>query len=155
MENNLADRSHERNDVTGLLNDLESDRAGLAQRLREPRWFAPALGAIAAFYISTPALPEAFDRGYVLTSLIITSILLALAYQRVTGIKLLRFRVREGALFAMAIVVTLFFFSVSLGLAAGEVPWWIIASAVVGFLSVTGLTLLGAASMRERVRNVS
>ena len=90
-----------------------------------------------------------------LTSLIITSILLALAYQRVTGIKLLRFRVREGALFAMAIVVTLFFFSVSLGLAAGEVPWWIIASAVVGFLSVTGLTLLGAASMRERVRNVS
>ncbi len=155
MENNLpSGRPDQRNNAAILLSSLESDRACLAKRLREPRWFAPGLGALAALFISTPALPESFNRGFVLTSLVMMSIFLVLGYQRVTGIKLLGFRLCEGALFALAIVTTLFCFSVSLGLAAGGFPWWIMASVIAGFLAATGLALLGASSMRGRVSNV-
>ena len=155
MENNLASgRPDQRNDAALLLGSLESDRAGLTERLRETRWFAPGLGAIAAIFISTPALPESFNRGFVLTSLVMMSIFLMLGYQRVTGIKLLGFRLREGALFAIAIVTTLFFFSVSLGLAASGFPWWIMLPVIAGFVAATGLALLAASSMRGRVSDV-
>ena len=77
-----------------------------------------------------------------------------LGYQRVTGIHLFRFRAVEGLLFAGAVVATLLFFSVSLGLAASEVPEWIVASALAGFSTVTGIALLAASSMRGRVLDV-
>lgn len=156
MENILpSDRPDQPNDAALLLGSLKSDRAGLTERLREPKWLAPGLGALAAIYISTPALPESFNRGFVLTSLVMMSIFLVFGYQRVTGIKLHGFRIREGALFALALVTTLFLFSVSLGLAASGYPWWILASVIAGFLAVTGLALLGASSMRGRVGNVA
>ena len=156
MENNLpSDRSDQRNAAALLLGSLKSDRAGLTERLREPRWFAPGLGVMAAGFISTPALPESFNRGFVLTSLVLMSIFLVLGFQRVTGIKLLGFRLREGALLAIAIGTTLFFFSVSLGLAASGFPWWVVAPVIAGFVAATGLALLGASSMRGRVSNVA
>ena len=156
MENNLpSDRPDQRNDAALLLGSLKSDRAGLTEQLEEARWFAPGLGAMAAGFISTPALPESFNRGFVLTSLVIMSIFLLLGYQWVTGIKLLRFRLREGALFATAIVTTLILFSVSLGLAASGFPWWIMVPVIAGFVAATGLALLGASSMRGRVSNVA
>ncbi|TFD52168.1 hypothetical protein E3T55_06805 [Cryobacterium frigoriphilum] len=156
MENNLSSgRSNQQSDAAVLLGDLESDRAGLIERLNEPKWFAPTYGALAAIFISTPALPETFNRGFVLTSIVVTGVLLVLGYQWVTGIKLLRFRVLEGVLFGIAILTTLFFFSVSLGLAASGLPLWIVASAIAGFLAATGLALLGVSSMRERVRDVA
>ena len=155
MENNLpSGRPDQRNDAALLLGSLKADRAGLTERLKKTMWFAPGFGAIAAIFISTPALPESFNRGFVLTSLVMMSIFLMLGYQRVTGIKLLGFRLREGALFAIAIVITLFFFSVSLGLAASGFPWWIMAPVIAGFVAATGLALLGASSMRGRVSNV-
>jgi hypothetical protein len=156
MENNLpSDRPDQRNAAALLLGSLKFDRAGLTERLRETRWFAPGLGAIAAIFISTPALPESLNRGLVLTSLVMMSIFLVLGYQWVTGIKLLGFHLREGALFAIAIVATLFFFSVSLGLAASGFLWWIMAPVIAGFVAATGLALLGASSMRGRVSNVA
>lgn len=156
MENNLhSGQPDNRNDAARLLGSLKSDRSDLVRRLREPKWFAPALGALAAIFISTPALPESFNRGFVLTSLVMMSIFLVLGYQWATGIKLLGIRLREVALFAVAIAATLFFFSVSLGLAASGLPWWIIASVIAGFLATTGLALLVASSMRGRVSNVA
>lgn len=155
MENDLSTNSdNSQSDVAVLLNDLETDRAGLAQRLKKPRWLAPALGALSAIFVATPALPDSFDRGSVATSLVLTGILLTIAYQWVTGVRLLRFRAFELLLFAGAILATLFFFSVSLGLAASGVPWWIIASAMASFAVATGLAHLGAASMQKRVRDV-
>ena len=155
MENNLPDAHNPRSNAADALRNLESDRAGLVERLRAPKWFAPALGALAAVYIASPALPEALNRGFVGTPVIVVGILLVLGYQRSTGIKLLRFRVFELVLFAGAVATTLLFFSVSLGLAAGGLHGWIAASAVVGFLAVTALAALGASSMRERVRDVA
>lgn len=153
MENDFNDGTA-RQEAAALLSNLESDRSGLADRLRKPTWLAPALGLLAAIYIASPGLPETFARGGVLTPLVILSILVMLGYQRMTGVKLLRFRLFEGVMFAIAVLATLFFFSVSLGLAAGGLHWWILASAAAGFLTVTGLAQLGASSMRERVRDV-
>lgn len=156
MENNLSSgRSNQQSDATVLLSDLESDRAGLVERLKKPKLFAPAFGALAAIFIPTPVLPATFNRGFILTSIVITGVLLVLGYQWVTGIKLLRFRVLEGVLFGIAILTTLLFFSVSLGLASSGHPLWIIASAIAEFLAATGLALLGASAMRERVRDVA
>ena len=156
MENNLpSDRPDQGNDAAVLLGSLKSDRAGLTERLKEARWFAPGLGAIAAIFISTPALLESLNRGFVLTSIVMMSVFLVLGYQRATGIRLRAFRLREGALFAIAILTTLVFFSVSLGLAASGFPWWIMAAAIAGFVAATGLVLLGASSMRVRVSNVA
>jgi hypothetical protein len=155
MENNLlAGAPDQQSDVETLLENLESDRVGLVERLRQPTWLDPSLGALAAIYIATPALPKTFDHGFVVTTLIIVSILLVLGYERVTGVKLLRFHAFEGGVFAAAIIATLVFFSVSLGLEASGLPWWIIASTVVGFVVVTLLARLAASSMRERVLDV-
>ncbi|PQZ93693.1 hypothetical protein CQ018_08525 [Arthrobacter sp. MYb227] len=156
MENNLpAEHPGPRNDAALLLGSLNADRADLAKRLREPKWFAPGLGAIAAIFISSPAWAESFNRGFVLTSLVTLSIFIVLGYQRVTGVKLLGFRFREGALFAVAIVATLFLYSVSLGLAASGFRWWIMAPVIVGFLAATSLARLVASSMRGRVSHVA
>jgi hypothetical protein len=156
MESNLSTHAaHPQNDVTALLGDLETDRAELAQRLRKARWFAPTLGALAAIYVATPALPDTINRGFVGTSLVILGVIVTTGYQRATGVKLLRFRAFELLLFAAALLATLFFFSVSLGLAASGLPWWIVASVVASFAVATGLAHLVAASMQRRVRDAA
>jgi hypothetical protein len=156
MESNLSTHAaHPQNDVTALLGDLETDRAELAQRLRKARWFAPTLGALAAIYVATPALPDTINRGFVGTSLVILGVIVTTGYQRATGVKLLRFRAFELLLFAAALLATLFFFSVSLGLAASGLPWWIVASVAASFAVATGLAHLVAASMQRRVRDAA
>jgi hypothetical protein len=153
--NSTSGSSAEQNDPGLLFGALETDRATLADSLRQPAWFAPSLGILAAIYIATPALPEAVSRGFINISLVVAGILLLVGYRRTTGIKLLRFRPLETMIFAAAIVTTLFFFSISLGLAASGLPLWIIATATAGFLTATTLAVVGAISMRERMRDVA
>lgn len=156
MENHLPEGPpSRRNDAALLLDSLQSDRTGLAGRFREPTWFAPVLGAIAALFIASPAMPEFLGQGPMLTSLTVMGILLVVAHQRATGIKPSGFQFREGALFAAALIATLFFFSVSLGLAVSGLPWWIPAPTIVGFLTVAGLGRLGISAVSGRVNNVS
>jgi hypothetical protein len=108
-----------------------------------------------SIYVATPALPDTINRGFVGTSLVILGVIVTTGYQRATGVKLLRFRAFELLLFAAALLATLFFFSVSLGLAASGLPWWIVASVVASFAVATGLAHLVAASMQRRVRDAA
>ncbi|GGF04578.1 hypothetical protein [Mycetocola zhadangensis] len=155
MENDFHSVGAERAHASELLNELESDRNHLAQRLDRARWLAPAFALIAAAYIATPILPGEGGRSLVLVAAIVASVLLLGEYRRVTGVKLSRFGFVEGALFVAAIVTSLFFFSVSLGLAASGLSWWVLASALAGFVVVAGLVNRITASLRERLRDVA
>lgn len=155
MENNLSsNKSVTGLDAGQLLESVQSDRAGLSKRLREPRWFSLAFGMLAAAFISTAVWEEAVTRGTILIVLVVVSIFLLNQFRKETGMRLRGFRLRESVLFATALVATLLLFSVSLGLAASGLLWWIALPVVTGFIVVAILTRSGVSSMQERLRNV-
>jgi hypothetical protein len=155
MENDFQESNERRQQASDLLNELESDRTHLTRRLRSAPWLAPAFALIAAAYIATPALPGEGGRDFILIAALTIGVLLLAAFRRVTGVKLSRFGFIEWTLVVVAIVASLFLFSVSLGLAASGLTWWIAASALAGFAVVAGLVTLITASLRERLRDVA
>lgn len=138
-------------DAPRLLAELQSDRARLAERMRPPRWFAPGFGLVTAACVSTPALPYDGTGNVVLTAALVASIALIAGYQRVTGIRVSRFGVREWALFAVSVLVSLVLLSISFGLAAAELHLWIIAPAAAGFALVTWFVGMLNSSARDRL----
>lgn len=139
MEN---DRSRTRDTPTQtartLLQDLAGDRAALAGRLRAPGWLYPALGALAAVYVASPAIPADGPRRTLVLIAAVTTILLSIAYQRISGVKLGRTGVLGVVIVAAGVATVLLFLSVSYGLALLS-PWWVIAPAAVAFGVVVAL----------------
>lgn len=155
MENNLVPSGpDDARVVAGLLDELQADRARLVEKVRAPKWLAPGFGLIAASYVMTPAFPGEGAGDFVLSTALVAGILLVVLSYRVTGIKFTRFGVQAWAAFAAAVVGSLALFSVSLGLAASAVLWWIAIPAVVAFVLVFWLASLIFSSMRERLRHV-
>jgi hypothetical protein len=155
MENNMVPgESGNSRVVPDIFDELEADRARLVQHFRAPKWLAPGYGLIAAAYVSIPAFPGEPTRNFVLIAAVIAGFLLVGNAYRATGIKISRFSVREWAAFAVAVLGSLVLHSVSLGLAASGLPWWIAAPACAAFVLVLWLASVMFASMRERLRNV-
>ena len=102
----------------------------------------------------TPVFPGERAGGFVLNTALVAGILLVVLSYRVTGIKFTLFGVQAWAGFAVAVVGGLALFSVSLGLAAIGLIWWIAVPAVVAFVLVFGLASLIFSTMRERLRDV-
>ncbi|TFC94460.1 MULTISPECIES: hypothetical protein [Cryobacterium] len=155
MENNLTPSGpDDARVVSGLLEELQADRARLVEKVRAPKWLAPGFGLIAASYVMTPPFPGEGAGGFVLSTALAAGILLVALSYRVTGIKFTRFGVQAWAAFAAAVVGTLALFSVSLGLAASGLVWWIAIPAVVAFVLVCWLASLIFSSLRERLHYV-
>lgn len=155
MENNLTPSGpDDARVVSGLLEELQADRARLVEKVRAPKWLAPGFGLIAASYVMTPAFPGEGAGNFVMVTAPVAGILLVVLSFRVTGIKFTRFGVQAWAAFAAAVLGSLALFSVSLGLAASGLLWWIAVPAVVAFVLVFWLASLIFSSMRERLRHV-
>lgn len=133
------------------LEHLRTDRQNLATRLSEPRWLGPGLGLVAAAVVASPAVPDDTWRDTVLVTALAASIALLSRYHRTTGIKLSRVGARAAALYGGALGVSLVLLSVSYGLAAGGLPWWITASAVTAFVLVTWLARLFVAAVGDHM----
>ena len=155
MENNLAPNGpDDARVVSGLLEELQADRARLVEKVRAPKWLAPGFGLIAASYVMTPAFPGEGAGDFVMVTAPVAGILLVALSFRVTGIKFTRFGVHAWAAFAAAVVGSLALFSVSLGLAASGLLWWIAIPVVGAFVLIFWLAGLIFSLMRERLRHV-
>ncbi|MCY7289441.1 MAG: hypothetical protein LH624_14645 [Cryobacterium sp.] len=155
MENNMVPSGQDdARIVAGLLEELQADRARLVEKVRAPKWLAPGFGLIAASYVTTPAFPGEGAGDFVLITALVAGLLLVALSYRITGIKFTRFGVQAWAAFAAAVLGTLALFSVSLGLAATGLIWWIAVPAVVAFVLVCWLASLIFSTMRERLRHV-
>lgn len=118
------------------LRDLDSDRAVLAERLAAPWWLYPLSALIVAGYVATPAIRSDNLRNAVVGLLIAGFIVLLLAYQRLSGVRVGRTGARGGALLVGLLVATLLLLSTSYGLVASFSAWWVLAPAVACFAMV-------------------
>ncbi len=141
----------ESQDHDQLLEDLRVDRQAMATQLSEPRWLAPGFGAVAAAYVATAAIPSDPWRDAVFVAAVAASLVMLSAYRRMTGIKLSRIGARAVIILLCAVGVALLMLSVSLGLAASGLTWWITASTLITFITVTWLAKRFIATASERV----
>lgn len=135
------------------LDDLQADRANLAERWRTPPWLAPGFGLVAAAYVSIPAFANNQARNAVFIAALVASIALVSGYRRVTGIKLTRVGARARTVSALPVIASLILLSVSYGLAAASLHWWITLTALTGFLLVSRLAAMFTAAARDRLRH--
>lgn len=136
-----------------LLDELNADRADLAERMRAPRWFAPAFGAVAALYAAMPSIPNEGGRDFIFIGTIVASVILASAYYRTTGVKASRFGARGWFLCGAGLLGILVCLSVSYGLAAFGLYWWIVLPALAAFAWATIIVTLITSTLRQRVRD--
>jgi hypothetical protein len=139
MDNNFADGSAVRPSNTQaqqLLRELDSDRVALAERLAAPGWLYPLFALIVAGYVATPALRSSEPRNAVVGGLIVGTIVVLLAYQKLSGVRVGRIGLRGGVLLGGLLAVTLLSLSTSYGLVASLNPWWVLAPAAVCFVVV-------------------
>ncbi len=141
----------ESHDHKELLEDLRVDRRAMATQLSGPRWLAPGFGVVAAAYVATAAILSDPWRDAVFVAAVAASLVMLSAYRRTTGIKLSRIGVRAVFILLCAMGVTLLLLSVSFGLAASGLTWWITASTLITFIAVTWLTKRFIAAASERV----
>lgn len=140
-------------DTGNILNDLDADRAGLAERMRAPRWFAPAFGAVAALYAAMPSIPNDGGRDFIFIGAVVASVILVTAYSRTTGVKASGFGARGWFLGAAGLLGVLVCLSVSFGLAAAGLHWWIALSTLAAFAWATIIVTLITSTMQQRVRD--
>ena len=153
MENNLAPSSSDQStSATALLADIDSDRSALIRRMSTPRWVAPALGAIAAICVATPAAGD--NRSGNSTLLIIVGLMVVYLYHRATGVKLASIGGVAWLIYAATLVCCLLLLSVSLGLVSFDLYWWVVAPTAAAF----GVGTIGAhyfmRSALSRIRHV-
>lgn len=130
---------------------LHRDRQTLAARLGRQRWVGPGLGLVAAVFVASPAGPDDTWRRAIFVAALLASIVLVDRYRRTTGIKLSRVGARATVIYVAALGVSLVLLSVSYGLAASGLSWWITASAVTAFVVVTWLVRLFVAAVADHL----
>ena len=151
MENNLHANGA---DADQVLRELSADRANLSERMRAPRWFAPAFGTIAALYAAMPSIPNDGGRDFVFVGAVVASIALCAAYYRATGVKASGLGARGWFLGVVGLLGILVCLSVSFGLAAAGLHWWIALSALAAFAWAAIIATLMSSGMQQRVRDV-
>ncbi len=141
----------ESDDRDRLIEDLHSDRQRMAARLSAPRWVAPGFGLVAAAYVTTAAMPSDTWRDGVFVAAVAASLVMLSVYRSTTGIKLSRLGARAVVILLCAVGVTLLMLSVSYGLAAGGLTWWITASTLITFVAVTWFAKMFTAAASKHV----
>ncbi len=137
-------------EAAALLETMTSDRDRLADRAKAPTWLPLGFGLIAAAYVAGPASSEDWRR-FILIAAILGTLAMLAAYRRATGIRLTGVGPKGGLLFALAIVVVLGLLSISFGLVASGLGWWVIATAAVAFAAVAWITRTMTDIARARI----
>lgn len=138
-------------DVKQRLEHLRSDRVAMATRLSRARWLPPGIGAVAGAYVAGPLIPNETWRNALLVLTLVATIAMLSAYHRTTGIKPSKVGLRAAMIVAAALGVSLLLLSVSFGLVAGELPWWVTASSAVTFIVVTWLARMFITAASEHI----
>lgn len=120
---------------------LAADRGSLADRVRAPRWYNPALGAIMAVLVGSPGVSSGTLRSSMVSLATVALVFVILGYKRATGFSVSAAnggrRTIGRTVVVGAVVVVLFVASMVLG-ATGHGLWvWLVAlgafaTAVVG-----------------------
>lgn len=115
-------------DAAATLDQLRRDRARLNSTTQTPWWVSAGLGLIVALWVVSPALaPVPVSYGIAVVAVVLV---LSLA-RRHTGLRTSARGPRIWALGVLWLLVTLVSYSVSLGLAASNLPAWIVVPSVV------------------------
>lgn len=137
------------------LADLRADRQNLATKMGGPGWLAPGLGLVAAIVVAGPAAGDGQWRNIMLAGAMAAGIVLTSSFHSRTGIKPSRVGMRAAGIYAGALGLTLVLLSVSFGLAAGGMNWWIAVTALVALVLVTWLVQLFVAATRDHLSHGS
>ncbi|WP_146362173.1 hypothetical protein [Arthrobacter yangruifuii] len=138
MENNLGAAE----DAAARLRDLAADRDTLAAGVTPPRALVAAIGALAACWVAAAldARPGADYQSpswpWLLAGLLFVILHLI---RRDTGLKFRRLGARANGAIALAALVCLFLFSVSLGLVSLGLGWAVMITSLAAFAAVYGL----------------
>lgn len=140
MENvhsSLAPQSYpDREQAGDALQQLDADRARLADRLAAPAWLYLLFAVLAAGYVATPAVPSDGARSTVVGILLAASILVATGYHRLSGVRLGRVGPGGAWLLGGVLLAVLLLLSTAYGLAASLPPAWVLAPAAASFAVV-------------------
>ena len=135
-----------------ILDDLNADRATLAQRVHTPWWLATGFGLIAACFVVSPAT------GGNQTGVIIASVVLSVAmvagYRKAIGLKLGGLAPWSWLIVVGALLLVLGLFSAALALASLGLHGWIAIPAALAFAVGVVATLLFTALARRRMLRV-
>lgn len=127
-------------DAAATLAQLERDRDRLVSTTRTPWWVPTAIGLIVGLWVGSPALASA--RVSYGTAVVAVVLVLAFA-RRQTGVQASARGPRVWALGALWLLVTLLAYSVSLGLAAADMPVWIaVPAAIAGAVTYLHVRLI-------------
>jgi hypothetical protein len=139
---------------SALLAELDADRAQLGERIRAPRWLAPAFGGIAALQVASAAIADTTLTSVFGGALTAAGIVFALLYFRSTGVRVSAMAPQGWIFLVAALGITLTLFSVALGLESFGLLWWIVVPALAAFAVVTWLVRLIVRTFAERVLRV-
>lgn len=135
-----------------ILNDLDADRATLAQRVRTPWWLAAGFGLIAACFVLSPAT-GGNQSGVIIASVVLSVAMLA-GYRKMSGLKLGGLGPLSWLIVLGALLLVLGLFSTALALASLGLYGWIAIPTALAFAVGVAATLLFTALARKRMRRV-
>ncbi len=147
-----ADSSRPGN-ASGLLDELATDRAVLADRLAAPAWLYPAFGVLTAIYVASPLFGPGPGRRAIAGIAIAATFLLVWGYRRLSGVRVLRAGAPARLTLVLLFLATLLLLSVSLGLASFGLTWWIVLPALASFGLTVALGRLFDRQYRQKVRS--
>lgn len=134
------------------LQQLDSDRARLADRLAAPAWLYLAFAVLAAGYVATPAIPSDGGRSTAVGALMAASILLGTGYRRLSGVRVRRTGPRGAGLLWVGLLTVLLLLSTAFGLVASLPSVWVLAPATVCLVVVLLVGLRFDRHYRENLR---
>ncbi|MCC9204919.1 hypothetical protein [Arthrobacter sp. zg-Y769] len=153
MESNFRDP----NEAAAHLRNLAADRDTLAAGVTPPRALLAAIGALAACWVAAAldTRPGADYQSPSWTWLLVGLLFVILhLIRRDTGLKFRRLGARANGAIALAALVCLFLFSVSLGLVSLGLGWAVMLTSLAAFAAVYGLTGVAFRAAVDQLRAV-
>lgn len=135
MESHQPPRGSSQEAARAALNALDADRSALADRIVTPPWFYPALAAVTAAFVASPAAPSPLVQCLVVVAGSLSLTFLVLAYQKRTGLAISRTSGPRslGLLIALGVFVVVLLVA-SLVLALADLRPWVAATAALAFV---------------------
>ncbi|WP_218220321.1 hypothetical protein [Nesterenkonia sp. Act20] len=154
MENNFGRSTP--SDAADALGMLSVDRERLAARVRVPRILVAALGAMAAWWVSSAAFTSPGENYEPPTSswmALVGALVILYLIRRETGVRFKAMGARAGWAVAGILVLCLSLFSISLGLVSFGLHWVVALTSLLAFAATTWLAGVAFRSAVERLRS--
>lgn len=131
-----------------LLSALDADRTALGRRARRPAWLAPALGAVAAAWITTSHTARS-DSPSPWFFLFLAAMMLVLVATRSTGVRLKGIGAGGWVAYLALVATGLLLYSTALALVSLRLDWWVAVPAVLMFVATVATVRVVDASARR------